>query len=389
MGTGSNFGHNPTIGPMRVILRGDALGHDTGGKRGGAAVDNGNGGFVTRGFYAKDQGHAELSLRDNPVYGKPRMINPSHNPSQAPDKPLRLGTRRSPLAMAQAEETRARLCAAHGWPESAVELCPQVASGDRIQDRPLAEIGGKALWTKELDAALLHGEIDFAVHSMKDVETIRPEEITIAAVLPRADVRDVLVGAASIAAIPPGAKVGTSAPRRAAQMLHARPDLEIVSFRGNVATRLAKLQVGEADVTLLAAAGLQRLGETGVGHVLPAEEWLPAPAQGAIGIECLAAREDVRALLAVIDHGPTHAAIRAERALLTGLGGTCHSPIAVLTTAEGDDLILRAALFSPDGALRVEDSARFAASDIATPLELARRLLASAPEGIAAFFHGG
>ena len=397
MGTGGNFGHNTAIGPVRFILRGDALGHDTAGKRLRAAVDNGNGGFVTRGFYAKDQGHAELPLRDNPVYGKPSMINPSHNSPQAPAdalahplaRPLRLGTRRSPLAMAQAEETRARLCAAHGWPESAVELCPQVASGDRIQDRPLAEIGGKALWTKELDAALLHGEIDFAVHSMKDVETIRPAAIMIAAVLPRADVRDVLVGAASIAAIPQGAKVGTSAPRRAAQMLHARPDLKIVSFRGNVATRLAKLQAGEADVTLLAAAGLQRLGETGVGHVLPAEEWLPAPAQGAIGIECLAARDDVRALLAAIDHGPTHAAIRAERALLTGLGGTCHSPIAVLTTAEGDDLVLRAALFSPDGALRVEDTARFAADDGDTPLDLARRLLAQAPEGIAAFFHGG
>jgi len=291
--------------------------------------------------------------------------------------------------MAQAEEARARLCAAHGWPESMVALCPQVASGDRIQDRPLAEIGGKALWTKELDAALLAGEIDFAVHSMKDVETIRPAEITIAAVLPRADVRDVLVGAATVAAIPQGARVGTSAPRRAAQMLHARPDLEVVSFRGNVATRLAKLQAGEADVTLLAAAGLERLGETGVGHVLPADEWLPAPAQGAIGIECLAASAEVRGWLAAIDHAPSHAAIRAERALLTGLGGTCHSPIAVLTTAEGDELVLRAALFSPDGALRIEDSARFPAGDDAAPLALAARLLAAAPEGISAFFHGG
>ncbi|MDK4806542.1 MAG: hydroxymethylbilane synthase [Novosphingobium aromaticivorans] len=305
-----------------------------------------------------------------------------------PDRPLRLGTRRSPLAMAQAEETRARLCAAMGWSDSAVELCPQVASGDRIQDRPLAEIGGKALWTKELDAALLHGEIDFAVHSMKDVETIRPEEITIAAVLPRADVRDVLVGAASIAAIPQGARVGTSAPRRAAQMLHARPDVTVVSFRGNVATRLAKLQADEADVTLLAAAGLARLGETGVGHVLEAEDWLPAPAQGAIGIECLAGRADIRALLATIDDAPTHAAIRAERALLLGLGGTCHSPIAVLTRAEGADLVLRAALFSPDGTLRIEDSARFAADDEAAPQALAHRLLEAAPEGIRAFFHG-
>jgi len=323
------------------------------------------------------------------------MNTPAHTPDPAPqpvpaaNRPLRLGTRRSPLAMAQAEETRARLCAAQGWPESMVELCPQIASGDRIQDRPLAEIGGKALWTKELDAALIAGDIDFAVHSMKDVETIRPAEIAIAAVLPRADVRDVLVGAATIAAIPQGARVGTSAPRRAAQMLHARPDIAIVPFRGNVATRLAKLQAGEADVTLLAAAGLQRLGETGVGHVLPAEDWLPAPAQGAIGIECLAARDDVRALLASIDHAPTHAAIRAERALLAGLGGTCHSPIAVLTTADGNDLVLRAALYSPDGGLRTEATARFAAGDDAAPLALAAQLLAEAPEGIAAYFHGG
>src|SRR6478672_247187 len=131
-----------------------------------------------------------------------------------PDRPLRLGTRRSPLALAQAEETRARLCAAHGWPESAVELVTVIASGDRVQDRPLSEIGGKALWTKELDAWLDERRIDAAVHSMKDVETVRPSFLTIAAILPREDVRDVLVGAASIAAIPPGARVGTSAPRR-------------------------------------------------------------------------------------------------------------------------------------------------------------------------------
>ena len=290
--------------------------------------------------------------------------------------------------MAQAEETRDRLCAAHGWRHDAIELVPVTASGDKVQDRPLAEIGGKALWTKELDAWLLGGEIDFAVHSMKDVETLRPAELTIAAVLPRADVRDVLVGAATIAAIPPGARVGTSAPRRAAQMLHARPDLTVVGFRGNVATRLAKLQADEADVTLLAAAGLARLGETGVGHPLSAQEWLPAPAQGAIGVECLTARADVRALLAAIDDAPSHDAVRAERALLAGLGGTCHSPIAVLTTADGADLAMRVALYSPDGSLKIEDSARFAANDAQGPLQLAHRLLAQAPEGIRVHFHG-
>lgn len=305
-----------------------------------------------------------------------------------PTQPLKLGTRRSPLAMAQAFEARARLCAAHGWPESMVELVPVTASGDKIQDRPLADIGGKALWTKELDAWLVSGEIDFAVHSMKDVETIRPEDFVIAAVLPRADVRDVLVGAASIQGIPPGARVGTSAPRRAAQLLHARPDLTVVGFRGNVATRLAKLQAGEADVTLLAAAGLERLGETGVGHPLSQFDWLPAPAQGAIGIECLETRSEVRAWLSAIDDKPSHDAVCAERALLLVLGGNCHSPIAVLTSAHESSLTLRAAIFSPDGAERVEASETFGPQDAGGPARLAHRLLAQAPEAIRVHFHG-
>jgi hydroxymethylbilane synthase len=305
-----------------------------------------------------------------------------------PDRPLKLGTRRSPLAMAQAEEARTRLCAAHDWPESAVALVPVTASGDRIQDRPLAEIGGKALWTKELDAWLASGEIDFAVHSMKDVETIRPAEFAIAAILPRADVRDVLVGAESVTAIPPGARVGTSAPRRAAQMLYMRPDVSVVSFRGNVATRLARLQAGEAEVTLLAAAGLQRLGEHGIGHPIAAETWLPAPAQGAIGIECLTARADITGWLAAIDDAPSHAAIRAERALLLALGGNCHSPIAVLTRIEASEIAMRAALFSPDGSLRIEDEARFAADDPQAPARLAATLLEAAPEGIRLHFAG-
>jgi hydroxymethylbilane synthase len=312
----------------------------------------------------------------------------SSSPSGLPAQPLKLGTRRSPLAMAQAYETRARLCAAHGWPESMVELVPVTASGDKILDRPLADIGGKALWTKELDAWLFTGEIDFAVHSMKDVETVRPEEFVIAAVLPRADVRDVLVGAASIQAIPPGARVGTSAPRRAALMLHARPDLTVVGFRGNVATRLAKLEAGEADVTLLAAAGLQRLGETGVGQPLSESEWMPAPAQGAIGIECLEGRTDVRAWLAAIDDKPSHDAIRAERALLLALGGNCHSPIAVLTTHNDASLTMRAAIFSPDGAERVEASETFGPADFEAPARLAHNLLEQAPDTIRVHFHG-
>jgi hydroxymethylbilane synthase len=290
--------------------------------------------------------------------------------------------------MAQAEEARARLVAAHGLSETDIELVPVTASGDRIQDRPLAEIGGKALWTKELDAWLLAGEIDFAVHSLKDVETIRPREIAIAAILPREDVRDVLVGAASIAALPQGARIGTSAPRRAAQLLHARPDCEVVPFRGNVATRLAKLAAGEADATLLAAAGLNRLGESGVGHPLAAEEWLPAPGQGAIAIECRAQDAAMIALLTGIDHQPSRAEVTAERALLAALGGNCHSPIAVLSRWEGAELNLRAALFSPDGSERVEGHVSFAADDDEGAARLAADLLARAVPAIADHFAG-
>jgi hydroxymethylbilane synthase len=290
--------------------------------------------------------------------------------------------------MAQAHEARARLCAALGWDENAIELVPVTASGDKVQDRPLAEIGGKALWTKELDDWLAEGRIDGAVHSMKDVETIRPDWLTIAAILPRADVRDVLLGAASIRAIPESARVGTSAPRRAAQMLYRRPDVRVVPIRGNVATRIAKLAAGEADVTLLAAAGLARLGETGVGHPLDAGEWLPAPAQGAIGIECRTDDAQIRDWLAAIDHGASRAAVMAERALLAALGGSCHSPIAALTRAEGTHLALTAAIFSADGAERVEGSVTFAIGDLDAPARLAGDLLARATPGVAALFDG-
>ncbi len=301
---------------------------------------------------------------------------------------MRLGSRRSPLALAQAEEARARLIAAHGLDAGQVEIVPVTASGDRVQGRPLAEIGGKALWTKELDAWLIAGEIDFAVHSAKDVETIRPAELFIAAVLPREDVRDVLIGAASIAALPRDARVGTSAPRRAAQLLHMRPDCRIVPFRGNVATRLARLAADEADATLLAAAGLNRLGERGTGHPLDPHEWLPAPGQGAIVIECRASDAATIALLAVIDHAPSRAALMAERALLAALGGNCHSPIAVLTTLDDDMLTLRAELFSPDGTARCEGELRFAANDPGGPAQLASDLLDRAAPEIAEHFSG-
>ncbi len=301
---------------------------------------------------------------------------------------LRLGTRQSPLALAQAHEARSRLCAAHGWAEDAIELVAVRASGDKVQDRPLAEIGGKALWTKELDEWLVGGRIDAAVHSMKDVETIRPTEFVIGAVLPRADRRDVLIGAASIDEIPHGAKIGTSAPRRAAQLLNHRPDCRVVTFRGNVATRLAKLEAGEVDATFLAAAGLERLGQLEVGQALAVEGWVPAAAQGAIGIECLGENSRVIELVGAIDDKASHLEVRADRALLAGLGGTCHSPVAVDSTYEDGRIRMNVALFSADGAERLDDSTEFVAGDDAAPALLARKMLKNAGPAIVRNFGG-
>jgi hydroxymethylbilane synthase len=300
------------------------------------------------------------------------------------NRPLKLGTRASPLAMAQAREAADRLRSAH--PGLDVTLVPVTASGDKILDRPLAEVGGKALWTRELDAWLLAGEIDFAVHSLKDVETLRPADMAIAAILPREDVRDVLIGAASLADLPPGAQIGTSAPRRAAQALHLRPDCRVIGIRGNVQTRLAKLEAGEADATLLALAGLNRLGLADLGTPLDPEEWLPAPGQGAIAVEARASDQAILDLLASIDHRPSRIAVTAERALLAALGGSCHSPIAVLTRLTGDEMTLRAALLSPDGAERVEASLNFLSSDLDGPARLAADLLAQAGTAIAVHF---
>jgi hydroxymethylbilane synthase len=301
-------------------------------------------------------------------------------------RPLRLGTRGSPLALVQADMVAAALRIAHGWGEEAITIVPVKTTGDRVQDRPLAEIGGKALWTKELDRALLDGDIDFAVHSMKDVETIRPEAIRIAAMLPRADVRDRLIGAASIADLPPGARIGTSSPRRAAQLRYLRPDVSIVPFRGNVDTRLGKLASGEADATLLAAAGLERLGRPDIGTPVPLDVMLPAPAQGAVGIEARADDAATLALLGAIDHRETHRCVAAERAFLAALGADCHSPVAALAVIDGNGLSLRAELLSEDGAHNMTGHRILSEPDDAA--ELAEWLLAQAPPAIATLFTG-
>ena len=299
---------------------------------------------------------------------------------------FRIGTRGSPLALVQAHMVRDRLAATQALGEEAFEIVTIRTTGDRVQDRALAEIGGKALWTKELDRALLAGEIDCSVHSMKDVETIRPVAIAIAAMLPRADVRDRLIGAGSIAALPEGAAVGTSSPRRTAQLLSLRPDLHIVLFRGNVDTRLAKLAAGEVDATLLAAAGLDRLGRDDVGASVPIDVMLPAPAQGAVGIEVRADDDGARAMLEAIDDAPTSACVRTERVLLDALGADCHSPLAALAQIDGAELRLRAALFAGDGGAVVSGEMTGAADDVELGRRLALDLLSRAPPVVRQLF---
>ncbi len=258
--------------------------------------------------------------------------------------------------------------------------------GDRVQDRPLAEIGGKALWTRELDAALIDRRIDLAVHSMKDVETDLAEDIMLVAMLPRADVRDRLIGAESLAALPEGGRVGTSSPRRAAQLKAVRPDLVIEMLRGNVATRLARIEAGDFDATLLAAAGLDRLG-IDAGVALEIDEWLPAPAQGAVGIAVRRGDIAVAAAVAAIDHDDTSTAVRLERHFLACLDADCHSPVAALARVHGAGLKFTGEIILADGSERqrgaVEATRDGAADAVAV---LAAELLARASPALRAQF---
>lgn len=299
---------------------------------------------------------------------------------------LRIGTRGSPLALAQARLVADALRDTLDLGPEQIEIVPITTTGDMIQDRPLAEVGGKALWTKELDRSLAEGRTDLSVHSMKDVETFRPDAFRIAAMLPRADVRDRLIGAPSLEALPEGARVGTSSPRRAAQLLSRRPDLNIVPIRGNVATRLRKLELGEADATLLASAGLERLGHPEIGVVL--DGMLAAPSQGAIGIEVLADNNAVAGLVAAIGHRPTEICVAAERRLLEGLGGDCHAPVAALAECEDVAVRLRAEILTGDGTEVSRGEVRFAPGDREAPLALARRLLDESSPKLRAHFSG-
>jgi hydroxymethylbilane synthase len=295
---------------------------------------------------------------------------------------LRLGTRGSPLALAQTALVEAGLAGAGSAPAALSRLVVETV-GDRVQDRPLAEIGGKALWTRELDRALADGRIDAAVHSLKDVESPLASGLILAAVLERADVADRLVGAPSLAAMPAGARVGTSSPRRAAQLRHRRPDLAVAPLRGNVDTRLARVAEGAVAATFLAAAGLDRLGRP-VGQRLDPEDWLPAASQGAIAIVARADDAAVIDRLRPLDHAPTRAAVLAERAFLEAVGGTCHSAIAAhATILAGGAIRLRAELYAPDGSRKVADAEQGAAGEApaAVAERLARRLLRAAGPG--------
>lgn len=300
-----------------------------------------------------------------------------------------LGTRGSPLALAQAHKVASALEVANRWPADFVQIQVVETTGDRVQDRPLAEIGGKQLWTKELDRALIEKEVDFCVHSLKDVEAIRPREITIAAVRPRGDVQDRLIGADSIEQLPEGAIVGTSSPRRKAQLLSIRPDLKVVPLRGNVQTRLAKLKAGEVHATLLAGAGLRRLGMGSVGTPIPFDQMLPAPTQAVIAIECRSNDTLIQSALTVVDDPTTHELIRAERAFTAALGGSCHSPVAAYAEIEDGKVRLRVQLLSEDGRDQLRDDALFECGDHETPKRLAHMMLAKSPESVRSLFSAG
>ncbi len=265
---------------------------------------------------------------------------------------IRIGTRGSPLALAQAHETRARLCAAHGLNEDQIEIVTFTTTGDQIKDRPLSEIGGKGLFTKELEEALFAGSIDLAVHSMKDMAAHMPDGLDVVALLPREDPRDAFMSLTvkSLLELPQGAVLGSSSVRRTAQALKLRPDLKTAPFRGNVQTRLKKLADGVADATFLAVAGLNRLGLSDkITSIIPMDVMLPAVAQGAIGIQINISDDKTRTLLVPLNHSPTFVAVSCERAFMAALDGSCRTPIAGHAIIENGVLKFKGEALTLDG----------------------------------------
>ncbi|WP_421415065.1 hydroxymethylbilane synthase [Agrobacterium tumefaciens] len=267
-------------------------------------------------------------------------------------KPFRIGTRGSPLALAQAYETRNRLMSAHGLPEDMFEIVVLSTKGDRITDRALSEIGGKGLFTEELESQLLSGELDIAVHSSKDMPTVLPKGLYLSAFLPREDMRDAFIGrtAPKLLELPQGAVVGSASLRRQALIRRLRPDLSVIIFRGQVETRLRKLEEGQADATLLAFAGLKRLGMENVPtDILDPKDFPPAPAQGAICVESRIGDTRMDELLLPINDIPTYDAVTCERAFLAALDGSCRTPIAGFATCHGEELHFSGMILTPDG----------------------------------------
>ena len=283
-----------------------------------------------------------------------------------PAEPFKIGTRGSPLALWQAHETRRCLMAAFDLPEAAFEIAVIKVLGDQILDRALKDIGGKGLFTREIEEALLAGSIDIAVHSMKDMPTLQPDGLLLDCYLPREDVRDGFVSPtfAGVMDLPQGAVVGSSSLRRRAQLAHRRPDLQLVEFRGNVQTRMKKLEGGVAMATFLAMAGLNRLGMAHMARsAIAVDEMLPAVAQGAIGIERRTGDPRAKAMLAAIHHGPTGQRLASERAFLLRLDGSCQTPIAGLAVLDGDQLWLRGEILRPDGSKVISGELRGAVGD--------------------------
>ena len=301
-----------------------------------------------------------------------------------PTTPLKIGTRGSPLALAQAHETRARLSQAFDLEESCFEIIVIKTTGDRVLDRPLKEIGGKGLFTREIEDDLLSGRIDIAVHSMKDMPTEQPTGLILDTYLPREDVRDAFVSLTknSMDALEAGQKLGSSSLRRKAQLMLARPDLEVVEFRGNVQTRLKKLEDGVADATFLAAAGLNRLGLSHIAKsFLDPDVMLPAVAQGAIGIERRSEDTRVAEILSAIHDTPTGQRLAAERAFLRGLDGSCETPIAGLAELNGSTLRLRGEVLRPDGSEAINDDQSCPIEDAEIlGTEMAIKILNSTPK---------
>ena len=307
------------------------------------------------------------------------------NERPTPASPLRIGTRGSPLALAQAYETRARLAEAFDLPHEAFEIVVIKTTGDKILDRPLKEIGGKGLFTREIEEDLLSETIDIAVHSMKDMPVLQPKGLLLDCYLPREDVRDAFVSLEfdSLDALPAGTKVGSSSLRRRAQLTARRPDLEVVEFRGNVQTRMKKLGDGVAGATFLAQAGLNRLGMADVARsAISPEDMLPAVAQGAIGIERRANDPRTAEMLAAIHDRDTGIRLAAERAFLAGLDGSCETPIAGLAEIDGPTLRLRGEILRPDGSeVLNEDRSAPIAEAAKLGADMARDLRARAGEG--------